>query len=138
MAGSSQRTALVARPLGEGEHGCYCRSVCAGIDRFGSMPTDDLAKLACGSVERGLHHSPPRLAAVQKARAFTARSIYAAGLLARDERIPTPLRWLALLGLLPIPGPFDEAMLLMAAPLLFLFGREPLRDAWWRARRKVR
>ena len=36
-------------------------------------------------------------------------------------------------GLLPIPGPVDEAILLIAAPLLYVFGREPMRDAWQRA-----
>ncbi|MBA3838712.1 MAG: hypothetical protein H0X55_00195 [Thermoleophilaceae bacterium] len=70
---------------------------------------------------------------MQKARAFTARAIHAARLLARDERIPKPLRWLVLIGLLPIPGPFDEALLLLAAPLLFIFAGEPMRDAWRRA-----
>ena len=73
---------------------------------------------------------------MQRARAFTARAIYAAKLLARDERIPKPLRWIVLLGLLPIPGPFDEALLLLAAPLLFIFAREPMRDAWRRAETK--
>jgi len=70
---------------------------------------------------------------VQKARDFTARTIYAARLLARDDRIPKPLRWIVLIGLLPIPGPFDEVLLLLAAPLLFIFAREPMRDAWRRA-----
>jgi hypothetical protein len=47
-----------------------------------------------------------------------------------DERIPRPLRWLAALGLAPIPGPFDEALLLIVAVPLALFYREPLADAW--------
>ncbi len=70
---------------------------------------------------------------MQRARAFTARTIHAARILARDHRIPKPLRWLVLFGLLPIPGPVDEAILLVAAPLLYVFGREPMRDAWQRA-----
>jgi hypothetical protein len=37
------------------------------------------------------------------------------------------------IGLLPVPGPFDEAVLLVAAAVLFAFYREPLRDAWRRA-----
>ena len=53
--------------------------------------------------------------------------------MARDGRIPKPLRWLAALGLLPIPGPFDEAVLLLIAPPLFIFYRGPMRDAWRRA-----
>jgi hypothetical protein len=67
---------------------------------------------------------------VQKARAFTARAIRAAKLLARDNRLPKPLRWLVLVGLLPIPGPFDEALLVIIAPLLYIFARRPMRDAW--------
>ena len=63
-------------------------------------------------------------------RAFLKRAVRAARLLARDRRVPRPLRWLAGLGLLPVPGPFDEAVLLLVASVLFLFHREPLRDAW--------
>jgi hypothetical protein len=68
-----------------------------------------------------------------KALAFIARTIDAAGLLARDEWIPRPLRWVLLIGLLPIPGPVDEAVLLLAAPLLLVLGREPMREAWRRS-----
>lgn len=63
-------------------------------------------------------------------RAFLARTIRATGILVRDRRIPRPLRWFAGLALLPIPGPFDEAVLLLLAPPLFLFYRSSLRDAW--------
>jgi len=62
-----------------------------------------------------------------------ARTIRAVKLLARDGRIPKPLRWLAAFGLLPIPGPFDEAVLLFVALPLVIFYREPMRDAWRRA-----
>ena len=44
--------------------------------------------------------------------------------------IPRPLRWLAAVGLLPIPGPFDEAVLLLVAAILFVFYRPQLREAW--------
>ena len=44
--------------------------------------------------------------------------------------IPRPLRWLAAVGLLPIPGPVDEAVLLLVAAILFLFYRPQLREAW--------
>ena len=44
--------------------------------------------------------------------------------------IPRPLRWLAGFALLPIPGPFDEAVLLVVAAILFLFYRRELRQAW--------
>jgi hypothetical protein len=63
------------------------------------------------------------------------RIIRATRTLVRDKRIPRPLRWLAAIALLPIPGPFDEAVLLLVAPLLWLFHREPLREAWRTAAR---
>jgi hypothetical protein len=66
-------------------------------------------------------------------RGFIARTIHAIGVLARDGRIPKPLRWIAGLALLPIPGPFDEAVLLLVAVLLFVFYREHMRDAWRKA-----
>jgi hypothetical protein len=50
--------------------------------------------------------------------------------LVRDKRIPAPLRWLAAIALLPIPGPVDEAALLLLAGLLFVFHRGPLVEAW--------
>ncbi len=53
--------------------------------------------------------------------------------MARDGRIPKPLRALALVGLLPIPGPFDEALLVILVPLFYVFARTPMREAWWRA-----
>jgi hypothetical protein len=60
----------------------------------------------------------------------TRRTIRAIRLLARDSRIPSPLRWVAAIGLLPIPGPVDELVLLLVAPLFALFYREEMRDAW--------
>ena len=65
--------------------------------------------------------------------AFFKRTFRAVRLAATDNRIPKPLRGLVAVGLLPIPGPFDEAVLLVAAILLALFCREPLADAWKRA-----
>lgn len=70
---------------------------------------------------------------VRRFAAFIARTLRAITLLARDGRIPAPLRWIAGLGLLPIPGPFDEAVLLLVAPVLFGFYRAPMREAWERA-----
>jgi hypothetical protein len=68
-------------------------------------------------------------------RSFVARSIRATKLIVRDGRIPRPLRWLAGIALLPIPGPLDEAVLLLVAPLLFVFYRGPMREAWSAAAR---
>jgi hypothetical protein len=65
--------------------------------------------------------------------AFTRRTIRATRLVARDRRIPRPLRWAAGLALLPVPGPFDEAVLLIVAVPMAAFYRHPLRDAWLRA-----
>jgi hypothetical protein len=70
---------------------------------------------------------------VKAARAFVVRLIGAMRLLARDERIPGPLRWVAGIALLPIPGPLDEVVLVLVAPLFFTRYREPARDAWERA-----
>jgi hypothetical protein len=70
---------------------------------------------------------------VRRCRSFIAQAIRATRLLVRDARVPRPLRWLAAFALLPIPGPFDEAVLLLVAPPLFVFYREPMRDAWRRA-----
>ncbi len=67
------------------------------------------------------------------ALALVKRTIRAVRIAATDTRIPGPLRWLAALGLAPIPGPFDEALLLLVAIPLALFYRRPLRDAWQQA-----
>jgi hypothetical protein len=64
---------------------------------------------------------------------FLKRTLQAVRFAATDKRIPRPLRWLAALGLAPIPGPFDEALLLLVAVPLALFYREPLAEAWKRA-----
>ncbi len=73
---------------------------------------------------------PTRFASVHRARLLIARTLIATARLARDGRIPRPLRWLVGLGLLPIPGPFDEALLLVIAPVLWIFYRQPMREAW--------
>lgn len=54
-------------------------------------------------------------------------------ILARDGRIPRPLRGLAAFGVLPIPGPVDEAALLVVGVLLWVFYRPRLREAWSRS-----
>jgi hypothetical protein len=63
-------------------------------------------------------------------RQLIVRLISAVRLIAKDTRIPKPLRWLLALSLLPIPGPFDEAVLLLIAPLLAIFYRDQMREAW--------
>ena len=62
-----------------------------------------------------------------------ARSLRAVRLVLGDGRVPKPLRWLAGVALLPIPGPLDELALLLTVPILLAFYRAPLRDAWRRA-----
>jgi hypothetical protein len=64
-----------------------------------------------------------------------ARLLRAVRIAATDRRIPWPLRGLVGLGLLPLPGPFDEAVLLVAAVPLCLFYRPALAEAWRRAGR---
>jgi hypothetical protein len=61
------------------------------------------------------------------------RLIRAVRILALDGRIPRPLRGLAAFGLLPIPGPFDEFVLLIVGALLWLFYRDSLQEAWAQA-----
>ncbi len=63
------------------------------------------------------------------------RTVNAIRLLARDERIPKPLRWVAGIGLLPIPGPVDEFLLILIAPIFLAFYRNPMREAWGRSPR---
>jgi len=64
---------------------------------------------------------------------FFKRLFRAVRYAATDKRIPRPLRWLVGLGLLPVPGPFDEIVLLIAAVPLGLFYRQPLTEAWRRS-----
>jgi hypothetical protein len=70
---------------------------------------------------------------MRRAGALATRTIRALKLLARDGRIPKPLRWIAGLALMPIPGPVDEVILLLIAPILFVLYRVPMREAWERA-----
>jgi len=58
------------------------------------------------------------------------RIFRATRLVARDGDIPGWLRGLAAVGVAPIPGPFDEAVLLVVAAILWLGYRERLRAAW--------
>ena len=64
---------------------------------------------------------------------FLTRTVRATKLIAGDARVPKPLRCIAALGLLPIPGPVDEAVLLLVAPFLAIFYRTPMREAWEKA-----
>ena len=61
---------------------------------------------------------------------FVKRSARAVRIVIGHGGIPRPIRWLAALGLAPIPGPFDEAVLLLVALILFVFYRQELRRAW--------
>jgi hypothetical protein len=72
----------------------------------------------------------PRLGTMSRGVEFFKRTVRAVGIAATDSRIPRPLRWIAALGLAPIPGPFDEVLLLMVAVPLVMFYRRPLHEAW--------
>ena len=54
-------------------------------------------------------------------RGLLTRTIHAVRILARDGRIPKPLRGAAAFGLLPVPGPLDEAVLLAVGLVIWLF-----------------
>src|SRR4051812_22237425 len=73
--------------------------------------------------------SAPKIKNVRSALIFLQRTVRAVRIAATDRRIPKPLRWLVALALAPIPGPFDEALLLIAAIPLALFYREPVAEA---------
>ena len=66
------------------------------------------------------------------------RLVRAVKILAADGAIPRPLRGLAAFGVLPIPGPVDEAVLVLVGALLWLFYRERLRLAWSAADQSIR
>jgi hypothetical protein len=51
-------------------------------------------------------------------------------LVIRDGGLPRWLRGLAAVGVAPIPGPFDEIVLLVVAAILWLGYRDRLRAAW--------
>jgi hypothetical protein len=70
---------------------------------------------------------------VRSARDFIARTVRAVKFIIRDGRVPRPLRWGGALGVAPVPGPFDEAVLLVVAAILWLFYRDRLTEAWQRA-----
>ena len=67
-------------------------------------------------------------------RAFLAHTTAAVSIVLRHATIPKPLRALAAIGLLPIPGPVDEIVLLLVTLILALFYRAELRRAWAEAR----
>jgi hypothetical protein len=70
---------------------------------------------------------------VSRIAATIKRTIGATKILARDSRIPRPLRLITGVALLPIPGPLDEAVLVLTAPIFGLLYREEMREAWERA-----
>ena len=72
----------------------------------------------------------PRLSPVL---AFSKRLVRAARYATSDNRIPRSLRLFAAVGLIPVPGPTDLVLLIVAVPF-GLFYREPLADAWRRSR----
>ena len=72
-------------------------------------------------------------AGIARAHSFAKRCARAVKIVIAHGAIPRPIRWLAAVGLLPIPGPVDEAVLLVVAAILFVFYRDQIRDAWAQA-----
>lgn len=58
------------------------------------------------------------------------RPLRAAKLVARDPRVPRWLKLLALLGALPVPGPFDELVLVVVLVLLLARHRDHVMEVW--------
>ena len=73
-------------------------------------------------------------AGLKRARFFVKRTMRAVKIVIGHGSIPRPLRWLAAVGLLPVPGPFDEAVLLFVALILAVFYRDQIREAWTQAK----
>jgi hypothetical protein len=71
---------------------------------------------------------------LKRAPSFAARSVRAVRIVIGHGSIPRPIRWLAAAALLPIPGPFDEVVLMLVAVILAVFYRGQLRGAWAQAR----
>ena len=69
--------------------------------------------------------------------AFLGRTVRAVKSVVRDGRIPRPIRWGGALGLAPVPGPFDEVVLVLVGGVLWLFYRDQLREAWQHAEQVV-
>ena len=82
---------------------------------------------------KGRRPGPAYTRDVSRARAFFIRTLRTVRLLIQDRGIPRPLRWGGAAGLLPIPGPLDELVLLVVAALLWLFYRDRFSEAWQRA-----
>ena len=91
----------------------------AGEPRAGLPPA-----LFPGPAEAGL--TCPRM------KARLRRLWRAIKIAARDEQIPRPVRVAAGFGLLPIPGPVDEIVLVLIAPVLILY-RHRFAVAWEQA-----
>jgi hypothetical protein len=61
---------------------------------------------------------------------FIRRVARTVRILAGDGGLPRWLRGLAAVGLAPVPGPFDELVLLVVGAILWLGYRDRLRAAW--------
>jgi hypothetical protein len=72
---------------------------------------------------------------MRSSTAFLKRTARAVRIVLGHGGVPRPIRWLAAFGLAPIPGPVDEAVLLLVAAILFVFYRRELQQAWRDAER---
>jgi len=133
------RAAILAVLLAAVAAGCLGRSSAHGVmtgDQARAQAVHDGlagARLQPNPASLGCTSRPPYLErrAGRSQRAGYVHPRYS--LVVGDRRIPRPLRRLAGLALLPVPGPFDEAVLVLIAVPLFVFYRRQVRDAWCRA-----
>jgi hypothetical protein len=67
---------------------------------------------------------------IHRLDSLVRRIARAVRILLRDGSLPRWLRALAAIGIAPMPGPFDEIVLLLVAAVLWLGYRDRLRAAW--------
>ena len=58
------------------------------------------------------------------------RIIKTVKILAIEDKLPKWLRGMGLFGIAPVPGPFDEIVLMFVAIIVAAFYREVFKEAW--------
>jgi hypothetical protein len=77
----------------------------------------------------------PKRSLVPPGRGTAWRTARAVRILVRDRALPRWLRGLAVIGLAPVPGPFDELVVVVVGVILWVAYRDRMRAAWRAAAR---